>query len=76
VGASALGVGYALGRDRRKAELIAVLDALLQDSARQTLILNTVVAPLANQQALKRDAVGRSAATSKVEFFTFVRGAT
>jgi alpha-D-ribose 1-methylphosphonate 5-triphosphate synthase subunit PhnG len=76
VGASALGVGYALGRDRRKAELIAILDALLQDSVRQALILDTVVAPLARLQALKRDSVGRSAATSKVEFFTFVRGAT
>lgn len=76
VGTSALGVGYTLGRDRRKAELIAVLDALLQDEARQAGILEAVIAPLAQKQALQRDAVSRNVATSKVEFFTFVRGAT
>lgn len=74
VGAGALGVGYALGRDRRKAELIAVLDALLQDPARHADLMREVVEPLARQQAAQRDATSRAAAASKVEFFTFVRG--
>jgi len=74
VGAGALGVGYALGRDRRKAELIAVLDALLQDPARRADLMSEVVEPLARQQAAQRDATSRAAAASKVEFFTFVRG--
>ncbi len=74
VGTGALGVGYALGRDRRKAELIAVLDALLQDPARHADLMREVVEPLARQQAAQRDATSRAAAASKVEFFTFVRG--
>lgn len=74
VGSGALGVGYALGRDRRKAELIAVLDALLQDPARHADLMREVVEPLARQQAAQRDATSRAAAASKVEFFTFVRG--
>jgi alpha-D-ribose 1-methylphosphonate 5-triphosphate synthase subunit PhnG len=74
VGTGALGVGYALGRDRRKAELIAVLDALLQDPARRADLMSEVVEPLARQQAAQRDATSRAAAASKVEFFTFVRG--
>ncbi|MDO9113702.1 MAG: phosphonate C-P lyase system protein PhnG [Polaromonas sp.] len=74
VGPGALGVGYALGRDRRKAELIAVLDALLQDPTRHADIMHAVVEPLARQQAAQRDATSRAAAASKVEFFTFVRG--
>lgn len=74
VGAGALGVGYALGRDRRKAELIAIFDALLQDATRHAQIQREVLDPLARQQAAQRDAVSRSAASSKVEFFTLVRG--
>lgn len=74
VGSGALGVGYALGRDRRKVELMAVFDALLQDMERHADIMRLVVEPLAQQQASQRDAAGRAAAASKVEFFTFVRG--
>lgn len=74
VGSGALGVGYALGRDRRKAELIAVVDALLQDATRHADLMREVVEPLARQQAAQGDATSRAAAASKVEFFTFVRG--
>lgn len=76
VGASALGVGYALGRDRRKVELIAVFDALLQGDAQQAQIQRDVIAPMAQRQAHERDAKSRQAATSKVDFFTMVRGET
>jgi len=74
MGAGALGVGYTLGRDRRKAELIAIFDALLQDEARQDQLQRELIEPLARQQAAQRDAASRSVAASKVEFFTFVRG--
>ena len=74
MGAGPLGVGYTLGRDRRKAELIAIFDALLQDQARQGQLQCELIEPLAEQQAAQRDAESRSAAASKVEFFTFVRG--
>ncbi|WP_196861925.1 MULTISPECIES: phosphonate C-P lyase system protein PhnG [unclassified Polaromonas] len=76
VGASALGVGYALGRDRRKAELIAIFDAWLQDAGRHARLQREVVEPLAIQQAAQRSTASQAAATSKVEFFTFVRGET
>ncbi|MBU0587210.1 MAG: phosphonate C-P lyase system protein PhnG [Gammaproteobacteria bacterium] len=69
-----LGVGYTLGRDRRKAELMALLDALLQDPARQTRLQQEVIAPLATRQAQQATSASRAAASSKVEFFTMVRG--
>lgn len=74
VGSSALGVGYTLGRDRRKAELIAIFDAWLQDDQRRQRLQCEVIEPLALQQAAQREATSRAVATSKVEFFTFVRG--
>lgn len=74
-GAGALGVGYALGRDKRKAELIAALDAVLQDDAHRERLMREVIEPLAQQQAAQRDAKSRASASSAVEFFTFVRGA-
>lgn len=76
VGASALGVGYALGRDRRKVELIAVFDALLQGNFQGAQIQRDVIEPMARRQAEEQDATSRQAAASKVEFFTMARGET
>lgn len=76
VGSSALGVGYALGRDRRKAELVALFDAMLQGDAHQAKIQREVVEPLAASQAASREAASRRAASSRVDFFTLVRGET
>lgn len=69
-----LGVGYVLGRDRRRAELVARLDALLQDPARHDALMARVVDPLAREQAAVREARSREVAASRVEFFTMVRG--
>lgn len=69
-----LGVGYVLGRDRRRAQLVATLDGLLQDPGRQQELLRAVVEPLALQQADQRAARSREVAASRVEFFTMVRG--
>lgn len=68
-----LGIGYVLGRDRRRAQLVATLDGLLQDPARQSGLLRTVVEPLVRQQADARTARSREVAASRVEFFTMVR---
>lgn len=70
-----LGVGYTLGRDTRKAELIALIDALLQEPATGEALRQELVEPLAREQAQQRDAVSRAAAASRVEFFTMVREA-
>jgi alpha-D-ribose 1-methylphosphonate 5-triphosphate synthase subunit PhnG len=69
-----LGVGYVLGRDRRKAELVAVFDALLQDPLRRAELLRELIEPLAREQAQARAQRSRAAAASRVEFFTMVRG--
>jgi alpha-D-ribose 1-methylphosphonate 5-triphosphate synthase subunit PhnG len=74
LGEGPLGISYALGRDKRRAELAALADALLQDPAQHDDVHRTVVAPLARAQAQARDGKQRAVAGSKVEFFTFVRG--
>jgi alpha-D-ribose 1-methylphosphonate 5-triphosphate synthase subunit PhnG len=70
--AGVLGVGYTLGRDRRKAELVALFDALLQQDEHRW--LRKVVEPLRERQARDRAAKSRAAASSRVDFFTMVRG--
>jgi alpha-D-ribose 1-methylphosphonate 5-triphosphate synthase subunit PhnG len=70
----AVGVAYVRGRDRRHAELAAMLDALLQDPARRDDLERTVVAPLAAAQAARRRSAAERVAPSRVEFFTMVRG--
>jgi alpha-D-ribose 1-methylphosphonate 5-triphosphate synthase subunit PhnG len=75
LGNGPLGVGYTLGRDKRKAELIAGFDAMLQNNVRCAHIMQHVVERMAQAQAAAHHAQSQSVATSKVEFFTFVRGA-
>ena len=70
-----LGVGYVLGRDRRHAELVALLDAMLQDAERRPALLRTIIEPLERGQAQEREARSRAVAASRVEFFTMVREA-
>jgi alpha-D-ribose 1-methylphosphonate 5-triphosphate synthase subunit PhnG len=69
-----VGLGYVQGRDRRRAEIAAILDALLQMPERHADLEKVVLAPLASAQAARRDARSRKAASTKVEFFTMVRG--
>jgi alpha-D-ribose 1-methylphosphonate 5-triphosphate synthase subunit PhnG len=69
-----VGTGYVLGRDARKAELVAVFDALLQVAAYRASIEPQLVAPLREAQRRQRDDAARAAAATKVEFFTMVRG--
>lgn len=68
------GASYVAGRSQRQAELAALLDALLQDPARQAPILALVVDPLARMQALRRDREVARSAPTRVDFFTVVRG--
>jgi alpha-D-ribose 1-methylphosphonate 5-triphosphate synthase subunit PhnG len=70
----AVGVAYVRGRDRRHAELAALLDALLQDPVRHDALEQAIVAPLAAEQAARRRAAAERVAPSRVEFFTMVRG--
>jgi alpha-D-ribose 1-methylphosphonate 5-triphosphate synthase subunit PhnG len=63
-----IGHGHVLGRDKRQAELVAVLDAVLQGDTATDLL-----APLAAAHAARRRDVVAKAASTKVEFFTVAR---
>jgi alpha-D-ribose 1-methylphosphonate 5-triphosphate synthase subunit PhnG len=70
----AVGHSVSLGRDRRKAKLIAILDALAQEPEMESKIDAEIVAPLKAAIAV-RDADRRAeTAATKVDFFTMVRG--
>jgi alpha-D-ribose 1-methylphosphonate 5-triphosphate synthase subunit PhnG len=63
------GHAYVAGRDAKRAELAAVLDAMLQDPGRRTELDAHVVAPLAQAQVARRAEIGAKAAATKVQFF-------
>jgi alpha-D-ribose 1-methylphosphonate 5-triphosphate synthase subunit PhnG len=68
------GVSYALGRDRRHAELAALFDALLQDPQRKPAVEREVIVPLETRQRQRREQASRKAAATKVDFYTLARG--
>lgn len=68
-----IGHAYVAGRDPRKAELAAVLDALLQtDTYGPGLASGLIAEERARQQARRTDALRRAAAT-RVDFFSMAR---
>jgi alpha-D-ribose 1-methylphosphonate 5-triphosphate synthase subunit PhnG len=69
-----IGFGYVLGRDRAKARLISLCDALLQNDAYGAMVESQVVSPIRSRMAAARDAAARHVAATKVDFFTLVRG--
>lgn len=68
-----VGHAYIQGRSKSDAEAVAVVDALMQTTAAQTLQA-AVLDVLAAEQTAKRDARAAKAAATKVDFFTMVRG--
>lgn len=68
-----VGVACHLGRDRRRAELAALADALLQ-LPEQARLYADLIEPLAAQLAQQRAVRREEAASTRVEFFTMVRG--
>ncbi|GAA2884777.1 alpha-D-ribose 1-methylphosphonate 5-triphosphate synthase subunit PhnG [Aminobacter niigataensis] len=69
-----IGHAYALGRDKEKARLAAIADALWQDPTRRAEVEDKILAPLRAAQA-EADATSRAeTAATKVDFFTMVRG--
>jgi len=69
-----MGFSYALGRDRKKAEHAAVIDALLQSESLEKAALLGHIERLAHAQNEQRELASRKAAATKVNFFTLVRG--
>src|SRR6476660_4367431 len=63
-----VGFGYALGRDREKAKLIALCDAMVQSAELAGAIENQVVAPLRTAMIDKRQRKVAEAAATRVDF--------
>ncbi len=69
-----VGFGYTLGRDREKARLIALCDAMMQSAELAGAIETQVVAPLRAAMIEKRDRKSAESAATRVDFYTLVRG--
>jgi alpha-D-ribose 1-methylphosphonate 5-triphosphate synthase subunit PhnG len=67
------GFAYVLGREQRKARLIAICDAMLQAKGAEQ-VLNSVVVPLEQAMLARRHKTDAETAATRVNFFTLVRG--
>jgi alpha-D-ribose 1-methylphosphonate 5-triphosphate synthase subunit PhnG len=70
----AVGIAVHMGRDKERATLAALADALLQTPAFEARMHEYLLAPLAARIAENRAQKQARAAGTKVEFFTMVRG--
>ena len=64
-----IGHAYVAGREERRAELAALVDALMQDQDRAEDIEARVIAPLEKQQTAQKSARTSKAAATRVQFF-------
>jgi len=69
-----VGFGYTLGRDREKARLIALCDAMVQSAELAGAIETHVVAPLRAAMIERKNRKVAEAAATRVNFYTLVRG--
>lgn len=69
-----VGFGYTLGRDRHKAQLIALCDALIQTVDHAESVEAQVLAPLRAAVTSERNAKAEETAATRVDFYTLVRG--
>jgi alpha-D-ribose 1-methylphosphonate 5-triphosphate synthase subunit PhnG len=69
-----VGFGYTLGRDRKKARMIALCDALMQSNEFADAVEAEVIAPLRTQLISIRNRTAAETAATRVDFYTMVRG--
>jgi|SRR6185437_8414142 len=69
-----VGFGYTLGRDREKAGMIALCDAMVQSDKFAAEIEAKVIAPLRTAMLASRNRRAAQAAATRVDFYTMVRG--
>src|SRR5262245_52987383 len=69
----AVGVAYVQGRSHRKAELAALADALLQESASCERVQAELIEPLRVRLEAEAARMQRKAQATRVEFFTVAR---
>ncbi len=68
------GIGYVMGSDREHALHIAVLDALAQHANRYDEIYSSVIQPLQDRLLQRYQQQQQATDTTRVDFFTMVRG--
>jgi alpha-D-ribose 1-methylphosphonate 5-triphosphate synthase subunit PhnG len=69
-----VGFGYTLGRNRQKAQMIALCDALIQTPDHAGAVEVHVLAPLRATIASERSRKAAETAATRVDFYTLVRG--
>jgi alpha-D-ribose 1-methylphosphonate 5-triphosphate synthase subunit PhnG len=69
-----VGFGYVLGRDRQKARMIALCDAMVQSTEFADALEAKVLAPLRAAMISERNRKAEEAAATRVDFYTLVRG--
>jgi alpha-D-ribose 1-methylphosphonate 5-triphosphate synthase subunit PhnG len=69
-----VGFGYTLGRDRDKARLIALCDALVQSRDHAESVEAKVIAPLRAAISARHAQRAAETAATRVDFYTMVRG--
>lgn len=69
-----VGHAYALGREKEKVRVAAVIDALRQQPEFETAIEEKILAPLRRRQAEMDETRRTETAATRVDFFTMVRG--
>lgn len=74
-GLAPVGVAYVLGRSHRKAQLAALADALLQDTAQQAALDAQLLQPVREHLALEQAQRQQRVQSTQVAFFTVAREA-
>ncbi len=69
-----VGHGYVTGRNKRHAEMAAVFDALLQNEKWKARLLENVITPIDERIQKSKNERQAKVASTKVDFFTMVRG--
>jgi alpha-D-ribose 1-methylphosphonate 5-triphosphate synthase subunit PhnG len=69
-----VGFGYVLGRDRQKARMIALCDALVQSDEFAGAVEAKVLAPLRAAVISEHNRKAAETAATRVDFYTLVRG--
>jgi alpha-D-ribose 1-methylphosphonate 5-triphosphate synthase subunit PhnG len=69
-----VGFGYTLGRDRQKARMIALCDALMQSNEFADALEENVLTPLRAAMTSVRNQKAAETAATRVDFYTLVRG--
>jgi alpha-D-ribose 1-methylphosphonate 5-triphosphate synthase subunit PhnG len=69
-----VGFGYTLGRDRQKARMIALCDALVQSNEFADALEENVLTPLRTAMISVRNRKAAETAATRVDFYTLVRG--